>query len=416
MKKIVFLFFAFTNLLAFGEDCGNRYLDSIFSFKTYSNIMYGSNYDSNNHLTTLLMDIYEPENDTLELRPIIIFIHGGSFTGGDRLDQRMDLKAQHFTKKGYVTANIEYRVEQTVVISPYINFALKENWYKAMIRASHDLRAAIRFIKKNVAEDGNTYKIDTNKIFIYGSSAGAITMLNTVFINDTSEMSYDYKKNCATLGGLEGNSGNDGYSSSGIKAIVSCSGAMDNLDYINNNKDVAYIGFHNKIDFTVPFDIGCFITVACHLNTYYGDNRIAMKMQELDMNAQFYPIPNQGHPVDEFELTGTLNFILNKTTVFLYDVLCNSHTTGILYPAKTGNLKLFPNPNNGKFNIEIPKEMIEKNGIISLFDHTGKEIFTKKMNGNLTQINESLADGIYFVQLKSTDQEILFSSKLMVKN
>lgn len=416
MKKIVFLFFAFTNLLAFGEDCGNRYLDSIFSFKTYSNIMYGSNYDSNNHLTTLLMDIYEPENDTLELRPIIIFIHGGSFTGGDRLDQRMDLKAQHFTKKGYVTANIEYRVEQTVVISPYINFALKENWYKAMIRASQDLRAAIRFIKKNVAEDGNTYKIDTNKIFIYGSSAGAITMLNTVFINDTSEMSYDYKKNCATLGGLEGNSGNDGYSSSGIKAVVSCSGAMDNLDYINNNKDVAYIGFHNKIDFTVPFDIGCFITVACHLNTYYGDNRIAMKMQELDMNAQFYPIPNQGHPVDEFELTGTLNFILNKTTVFLYDVLCNSQTTGILYPAKTGNLKLFPNPNNGKFNIEIPKEMMEKNGIISLFDHTGKEIFTKKMNGNLTQINESLADGIYFVQLKSTDQEILFSSKLMVKN
>lgn len=411
---LLILSVSFSNLN--GADCGSRYLDSIFGFKTYKDLVYGSNYDSNNQLTTLLMDVYTPENDTLQKRPLIIFVHGGSFTSGDRLDQRMDLKAQYFTQKGYVTANIEYRVEQIVVISPFVNFALKENWYKAMIRASHDLRAAIRYIKKDVAENGNTFGIDTNNIIIYGSSAGAITMLNTVFINDTAEMSYDYKKNCAALGGLEGNSGNEGYTSGGIRAVVSCSGAMDNVDYINDNRDIAYVGFHNEIDLTVPFDVGCFITVACHLNYFYGDKRLAIKMKDLGMNAEFYPIPTLGHPVDEYELTNTLNFILNKTTLFLYDVLCNGQTTGIFNHQKNGILKIFPNPNNGRFFIEISKEIKELDGIMSISDISGKEIFSQNINSNMMEVNQQLSDGIYFVQFKSLEKNMLFTSKLVIKN
>lgn len=415
MKYLIIVYLSLLSLNLIAQDCGNRYLDSIFGFNTYKDLVYGSNFDSNNQLTTLLMDVYTPNTDTLQQRPLIIFVHGGSFTSGDRLDQRMDLKAQYFTQKGYVTANIEYRVEQTVVISPFVNFALKENWYKAMIRASHDLRAAIRYIKKDVAENGNTYGIDTNNIIIYGSSAGAITMLNTVFINDTTEMSYDYKRNIGELGGLEGNSGNEGYSSTGIRAVVSCSGAMDNVDYINNNTDIDYIGFHNKIDLTVPFDIGCFITVACHLNSFYGDNRLFLRMKDLGMNAEFYPIPTLGHPVDEYELTNTLNFILNKTTLFLYDVLCNGQTTGIFNQQKNGKLKIFPNPNNGKFIIEIPQEINELVGTIIISDISGKEIISKNINSNTIEINQKLQDGIYLVQFKALDQKMIFTSKLIIR-
>jgi para-nitrobenzyl esterase len=134
-----FLLYIFCNVLmlqAFAQ-CGNRYLEDIStSFIKHEDIIYGSNLDNKNQQTELLLDVYEPAEDTLSLRPLMIFVHGGSFVGGSRTDQDIDKIAQYFAKKGYVTANIEYRVEQTNFISPFVNFADKDNWYKAIIRVS----------------------------------------------------------------------------------------------------------------------------------------------------------------------------------------------------------------------------------------------------------------------------------------
>ncbi|HPW87269.1 MAG TPA: carboxylesterase family protein, partial [Chitinophagales bacterium] len=150
MQKIILhflLLFAFVSQLR--AQCDGRYTTATFTASKKADILYGGNYDSNGKWTDLVLDVYEPAEDTASLRPLIIFVHGGSFVGGSRTDQRIDLTARHFAEKGYVTANIEYRVEQTVAISPFLNFASPDNWYKAMIRASHDLRAAIRYFKKD---------------------------------------------------------------------------------------------------------------------------------------------------------------------------------------------------------------------------------------------------------------------------
>jgi hypothetical protein len=138
-------------------------------------------------------------------------------------------------------------------------------------------------------------------------------------------------------------------------------------------------------------------------------------MKDLGMNAEFYPIPTLGHPVDEYELTNTLNFILNKTTLFLYDVLCNGQTTGIFNQQKNGKLKIFPNPNNGKFIIEIPQEINELVGTIIISDISGKEIISKNINSNTIEINQKLQDGIYLVQFKALDQKMIFTSKLIIR-
>lgn len=415
MKKILLQIM----MLAFSKntfaDCGNRYLDSLFSITTYSDILYGGNYDSKNQWTPLLMDVYEPQELVTQLRPMIIFVHGGSFTGGDRLDQRMDLKAQYFTQRGYVTANIEYRVEQTEIISPYVNFAFKDNWYQAMIRASQDLKAAIRYFKKDVAENGNTYQIDTTNIIIYGSSAGAITMLNTVFIDDTAEMSNDFKKNYALLDGFEGNSGSAGYSSKGIKAVVSCSGAVDNLDYFNNNLNIPYIAFHNTIDLTVPYSIGCFITVACHLNTFFGDQKIFNRLQQLDTKSEFYPINYANHPVDEYEKTTTLNFIYEKTRLFLYDVVCNGKITSVQQPKQITALKIFPNPNNGQFTVELPNSTNTIEGKISITNAVGQEIYNMPISTNQKiNIKNNFDNGLYFVQIKSKYDDNIYLGKINI--
>lgn len=406
MKKYFTLFFLFYIVhFSFSQI---RYLDSMFTIVKHADIQYGSNYDNKNQLTNLLMDVYEPQNDTTtSLRPIIFFVHGGSFVGGDRTDQSIHKTAQFFTKKGYVTANIEYRVEQTNIITPFLNFADAYSWYRAIGRATHDLKAAIRYIKKDVAINNNTYQVDTNTIFIYGSSAGAITMLHTVFLDDTSEMGFFFKAAYNDLGGLDGNSGNAGYTTKGVKAVVSCSGAISDLNFINNNRDIQYIGFHNNPDLTVPFDIGCFVTVACHFGQFYGDNRIFPKIKNAGTNAEFYPINKLGHPVDAVADTATHRLVLQKTTSFLYKVL-NPAIPTFIRNNKVKSLDVFPNPSNGNLSINIPNEMRNTNALLDIISMEGQKMISFSLeNKESIQLNLDLPNGLYLISITSNEQNYL---------
>jgi hypothetical protein len=62
MQRIFTLFiFSILTSTLFSQ---TRYKDEVFSIIKHADIPYGSNFDSKNQLTTLLMDIYEPQNDT----------------------------------------------------------------------------------------------------------------------------------------------------------------------------------------------------------------------------------------------------------------------------------------------------------------------------------------------------------------
>jgi len=73
---------------------------------------------------------------------------------------------------------------------------------------------------------------------------------------------------------------------------------------------------------------------------------------------------------------------------------------------------VFPNPLHGGYlNIEIPKV---STAIISIFNLLGKEVFSKKLTSQNTQITPNLPRGTYFIQLKTNK----FSSvkKLIINN
>lgn len=405
MKKYFTLFFF--SFLFISSYAQTRYLDSMFVTARHADIQYGSNYDNKNQLTNLLMDIYEPQNDTTtRLRPIIFFVHGGSFVGGDRNDQSINKTAQYFAQKGYVTANIEYRVEQSVFITPYLNFADAYSWYRAIARATQDLKAAIRYIKKDVAINNNQYNVDTNTIFIYGSSAGAISTLHTVFVDDTTEMGFFFKAAYNDVGGLDGNSGSPGYSIKGVKAIVSCSGAISDLNFINNNRDIQYLGFHNNPDLVVPFDVGCFDVVACHFGQFYGDNKIFPKIKNYGTNAEFYPINKLGHPVDAVADTATHRFVLEKTTAFLYKILPSTITS--IRSNSVKDLSLFPNPTKGNISIPIPKELLYKEALVNVLNVEGKVVYsTAVSNKEIIQLQLDLPNGIYAVSIIGNEQNYL---------
>ncbi len=226
----------------------DRYNAAVFSeVSLTSDVAYGMNTTQAGVATTLLMDIYEPTGDTETSRPLVILAHGGGFTGGSKTNNSIVKTAEYLAKSGYVVASISYRL---------IDAAGDNAFYIGAIDAIHDMKAAIRFLRKDQATT-NTYRIDTDNIFIGGSSAGATTSVQAAYMNSIEEIE-GIDANFAALfkanGGLEGTSGNADYASN-FKAVINISGAILSLDLIDEG-DPAIVSVHGVEDTVVPIDFG----------------------------------------------------------------------------------------------------------------------------------------------------------------
>ena len=89
---------------------------------------------------SLMLDIYKSKILT-ESAPVIIFIHGGSWTKGDKEDYLIYCLA--FAQKGFVTASLSYRFSQETIFPA----------------AVEDVICAIRWIKANGSEYGIDSKV-----------------------------------------------------------------------------------------------------------------------------------------------------------------------------------------------------------------------------------------------------------------
>ena len=103
-----------------------------------------------------------------------------------------------------------------------------ENLPQAIIEAVFDAKAAVRFFKKDAAQN-NVYRVDTNNVFVGGYSAGAFTALHYAYLSEENEVAslgfeglLDYIQ---AHGGMEGDSGNQGYSSS-VKGVINIAGGL----------------------------------------------------------------------------------------------------------------------------------------------------------------------------------------------
>ena len=120
---------------------------------------------------TLLADVYRPAGDTATGRPLIIWVHGGSFCCGNKTSPEIVDQATQFAHKGYVTASISYRLNPGGCSVP------NEACVHAIFDARADAQSAVRFFRTNAA----TYGIDPDRIAIGGTSAGAITALGVAY-------------------------------------------------------------------------------------------------------------------------------------------------------------------------------------------------------------------------------------------
>ena len=276
--------FISTNALA--QPCQNgRYATEVFPAHTLtSNVNFGSNTSFSGATTSLKFDFYEPTGDTEMNRPLIIWVHGGSFLGGSKTDPDMTALSQKFAKKGYACASIDYRLGFFPIDSA--------NAVKAVVRAVQDLKAAIRFFYKD-KQTLDTYHIDTNNIYIGGSSAGAITALHVAYLDDVCEISEYLNQNTINqLGGLDGSSGNPGFSTS-VKGVINLCGALAKYVWLEPG-DVPLVSIHGTSDGTVKYNRGI-VNPGTALMYLDGSRMLHERACAINVSSDFYTFPGAGH-------------------------------------------------------------------------------------------------------------------------
>jgi len=311
-----------SNIFSQSDCVDNRYIDDIFNVTMINEVEYGENtnqsFIDSDYTQTLYMDIYQPDEDNFEDRPLIIFMFGGAFIGGSKESGDIVDLCINFAKKGYVAAAIDYRLTTNLILNPS-----EEKAYEAVIKAIQDLRASIRYFRMNDALYDD-YKIDSNRIYVGGISAGAIASLNSVYMDTEEEaLMLVTSEHLEELGGFEGESGNPGYASD-AHGVVNLCGAIGSLDWIGQ-PDKPIVSMHGDQDGTVPYSDESVTLFGLDVQVY-GSYSINETMNELGNYSALHTYVGQDH----VPFTSNMNFETDFTTSFFYDVVCenNDFSTG----------------------------------------------------------------------------------------
>ena len=159
------------------------FVDPMFEFTVEKDIVFAHGDVGHPEKTgekELKLDLYRPAvTDQLpETLPAMIFVFGGGYKKGSRSIGYIRDLCEHYTKRGYVTASIDYRLIQhnaSAVSNPLPCPPGLDGIGRVVTAAVQDTANSIRWLKENAVR----LKIDPHRIGVGGVSAGA---LNALFV------------------------------------------------------------------------------------------------------------------------------------------------------------------------------------------------------------------------------------------
>lgn len=113
----------------------------------------------------LKLDLYYPTINPPQPAPILVFIHGGGWSGGDKQDYA--IYCNKFSDLGYVVASVGYRFSQ-------------EAKFPAAVQ---DINSALRWLRANTADRGG----DPARLAVIGGSAGGYLSLMAAYAHDVPD-------------------------------------------------------------------------------------------------------------------------------------------------------------------------------------------------------------------------------------
>ena len=219
---------------------------------------------------TLKMDMYvSPTTEVkAEGRPVMIYIHGGGFTAGDRVNAAQQVYFHYLANQGWLVASINYRLaglsatEDGKINNPYNVSGTLE----AIRMACADAIDATNYLLKQTK-----WEINSNQIVLAGGSAGAMTSLQLIY-DACNEEAYTQTlpKGFKYAGAI---------SQAGAITVPKSQEAL-----VWKNKPCPIMLMHGSVDNTVPLEQGSIDIIdlgePCK---FFGTEYISRQLKEMEV-------------------------------------------------------------------------------------------------------------------------------------
>lgn len=420
---LVILFFGCTSKELFSQSTSYCLSGRFAEYDFYSplaivsqyDISYGSNLDYLGANTDLKLDIHfpNPSVDPLSQRPLVVLVHGGSFYSGSKSD--FTTYAQQLARKGYVAASVEYRLGWNYLGNGSACSGDMNGFRYAMYRALQDVNAAIRFLSFHAAD----YGIDPNNVFLLGQSAGAFTVLNAAFL-DQSEANLLYPSAYVDLGSIDSAS-NSLQANFSLKGVFNwCGGVLDTA-ILDDNEQIPVLSMHGLLDNIVPVDTGTFLYCYNTANPYvfvYGPQAMHKRLMQQGICSETNYDAAGMHCV--YPSLDPLVYVPAKYTCFFKNILCGNCTTvnatgynqsscmdtaPLHIPEQgfdTGRIQVYPNPGSDYLMVHVNGMEFQASSV-SILDIAGRSMmvptWTQQNAHELSIDIKALRPGYYFISL-----------------
>lgn len=224
----------------------------------------------------LKMDIYSSDSVVDTKQPCLIFVFGGGFKEGTRDAEDYGNYFQYFAERGFKVASIDYRLGMKDQKAPGV-FNTKP-LFNALTLAVTDLYSATDYLLNHADE----FNIDTSKIIISGSSAGALTVLLADYVKRNQKESANLLPQSFQYAGVISFAG----------AVFSNEGKL-----WYTQRPAPTLFFHGSGDKLVPYNQIRFFSLGM-----FGSKSLAAHFRQHGYPYVFYSMENIGHEVASYPM------------------------------------------------------------------------------------------------------------------